>query len=304
MEVKLKSGITYPPKFQAYCLVYGVDSIQSDVLPTVYDALYSISNNKIVFNNQIDLNEQPISGVGDGKNNNDGVNYKQLNTLEATLLGKLGALQPKSYYNTIFEYFYDLTDVSNFTISNSYGAIVSGLNDNFVFNPTKLLADFEPNKGFMGGFEINLNENITESDDWTIYITFEYSYKIGDNKRIKIEFIDASSFEFPWMKVEQNKLFLDYELDSYTEQIRAAYINKILNLWYTKIGTQFRIAVCNNAMSIDQTFSGFNINTSNVKISSDYYVQRIGFSKTAYPINGKEYHKIQFLDKAKGVFFE
>ena len=27
LEVKLKSGITYPPKFQAYCLVYGVDSI-------------------------------------------------------------------------------------------------------------------------------------------------------------------------------------------------------------------------------------------------------------------------------------
>ena len=74
LEVKLKSGITYPPKFQAYCLVYGVDSIQSDVLPTVYDALYSVTNNKIVFNNQIDLNEQPISGVGDGKNNNDGVN--------------------------------------------------------------------------------------------------------------------------------------------------------------------------------------------------------------------------------------
>ena len=57
-------------------------------------------------------------------------------------------------------------------------------------------------------------------------------------------------------------------------------------------------------MSIDRTFSGFNINTSSIKISSDYFVTKIGFSKNVYPINGKEYHKIQFLDKTKGVFFE
>ena len=44
-------------------------------------------------------------------------------------------------------------------------------------------------------------------------MTLKYDYKLGDNKRIKIEFIDGSSFEFPWVKVEQNKLFLDYELD-------------------------------------------------------------------------------------------
>ena len=149
-----------------------------------------------------------------------------------------------------------------------------------------------------------MNENVNGSDDWTIYIAFKYDYKPGDNKRNKIELGNDGSFDFPWVKLESGKLFLDYDLDVYSEQIRDAYIGEYLNLWYTKIAGQFRIAVCNNAMSINQTFSGFNINASNIKITSDYYLQRIGFSKTAYPINDKEYHKIQFLDKAKGVFFE
>ena len=304
MVMKMKPKHPYISKLQCYIVMYGIKSYQSNVESSVYDALWYIENDKIVFNNQIDLNEQPISGVGDGKNNNDGVNYKQLNTLEATLLGKLGELQPKSYYNTIFEYFYDLLDPSNFIMSDSYGAVVSGLNGNLVFNPTKLLADFEPNKGFMTDFEINFNENVTGSDDWTMYIAFKYDYKPGDNKRIKINFNNGSSFAFPWVKLESGKLFLDYDLDVYSEQIRAAYIGEYLNLWFVKIGNQFRIAVCNNAMSIDRTFSGFNINTSKLQISAAYFIQRIGFSKTAYPINGKIYHKIQFLDKTTGIFFE
>ena len=189
-------------------------------------------------------------------------------------------------------------------MSDSFGAVLSGIGSNLVFQTTKLLKEFNPRDGFTGVFIVNLNENVTGSDDWTIYIAFKYDYKPGDNKRIKIELGNDGSFDFPWVKLESGKLFLDYDLDVYSEQIRDAYIGEYLNLWYTKIAGQFRIAVCDNAMSINQTFSGFNINASNIKITSDYYLQRIGFSKTAYPINDKEYHKIQFLDKANGVFFE
>ena len=305
--MKMKPKQPYVPKLQCHLIIYGIKSYQSNVNSSVYDALWYIDNNeKLAFNTPITLQNQSISGVKDAKNDDDGVNYKQLNTLEATLLGKLGALQPKSYYNTIFEYFFDLLDSSKFIMSDSFGAVVSGLFGNLVFNPTKLLSDFDPKKGFITDFEINFNENVTGSDDWTIYmyIAFKYDYKTGDNKRIKINFENGSSFDFPWVKIESGKLFLDYDLDVYSKQIRDAYIGEYLNLCFVKIGNQFRIAVCNNAMSIDQTFSGFNINTSKLQISTGYYVQRIGFSKTAYPINGKEYHKIQFLDKTNGVFFE
>ena len=196
--MKMKSKNPYIPKLQCYFIIYGIKSYQSNVDSSVYDALWYIDNSeKLAFNTPITLQNQSISGVADAKNGDDGVNYKQLNTLEAKLLGKLGALQPKSYYNTIFEYFFfDLLDPSEFTMSDSFGAVLSGLGSNLVFQTTKLLKEFNPRDGFTGVFIVNLNENVTGSDDWTIYIAFKYDYKPGDNKRIKIELGNDGSLIF------------------------------------------------------------------------------------------------------------
>ena len=255
--MKMKSKHPYIPKLQCYLIIYGIRSYQSNVDTAIYDALWYIDNNeKLAFNAPITLQNQSISGVKDAKNDDDGVNYKQLNTLEATLLGKLGALQPKSYYNTIFEYFFDLLDPTEYTMSDSFGAVLSGLGSNLVFQTTKLLTEFNPRDGFTGVFIVNLNENVTESDDWTIYMTYKYDYMPSNNKRIKIELVNGSSFHYPWLKVENDNLSLEYDLNNYREQIRAGYIGKYMNLWYTKIQDQFRIGLCNNAMSVNQVISG------------------------------------------------
>ena len=149
--MKMKSGALYTPNLQTYVVIYGVTGYQSDVQPNVYDLLYYVDNGKVVFNEEIDMNTHAIKGILEGTNDDQAVNYKQLNSfndnLKTYLENKIKLLQPKSYYNTIFEYFYDLTEPSKFTMSDSFGAVVSGLNGNLVFNPTKLLADFEPNKG-------------------------------------------------------------------------------------------------------------------------------------------------------------
>ena len=154
--MKMQSKYPYVAKLQCYTIIYGINTYQSNVDSSVYDALWYIDNDeKLAFNTPITLQNQSISGVKDASNSDECVNYKQLNTLEATLLSKLGALQSKSYYNTIFEYFFDLLDPSKFVMSDSFGAVVSGLFGNLVFNPTKLLADFDTKKGFITDFEIN-----------------------------------------------------------------------------------------------------------------------------------------------------
>ena len=280
-----------------YLIFYGVIGYVENVDSSVYDSFMYFENDNIYFEKIVNMNDKQIINVEAGTTDKSVVNLLQLKN-------EIKSSQPKSYYKTIFEYFFDLLDPSEFTMSDSFGAVLSGLGSNLVFQTTKLLKEFKPRDGFTGVFIVNLTENVTGSDDWTIYIAFKYDYKSGDSKRIKIELGNDGSFDFPWVKLESGKLFLDYDLDVYSKQIRDAYIGEYLNLWYTKIAGQFRIAVCNNAMSIDQTFSGFNINASIIKITSDYNLQRIGFSKSVYPINNKEYHKIQFLDKTKGVFFE
>ena len=154
--MKMESGAPYTPNLQTCVVIYGVTGYQSDVQPNVYDLIYYVDNGKVVFNEEIDMNTHAIKGILEGTNDDQAVNYKQLNSsndnLKAYLETKILSLQPKSYFNTIFEYFFDLLDPSNFIMSDTYGAVVSGLIGNLVFNPTKFFADFEPNKGFMTDF--------------------------------------------------------------------------------------------------------------------------------------------------------
>ncbi|KAL9960615.1 hypothetical protein ACROYT_G034098 [Oculina patagonica] len=238
--LKMKSGNAYVPKLQTYIVIYGIKGYQSNVDPRIYDQLYYVENDRIAFNASIDMKTKAIYGIKPATTNDQAVNYEQLkhfrDNLKSDLELKIDKKRNISYYHKIFEYFYDLTDPSEFIMADSNGAVVSGLNGNLVFNPTKLLEDFDPKNGFMSGFEINLNENVTESDEWTIYMAFKYDYKAGDNKRIKINFDNGSSFDFPWVKLESNQLSLDYDLDVSYEQIRDVYIGVYLNLWYTKIG--------------------------------------------------------------------
>ncbi|KAL9984707.1 hypothetical protein ACROYT_G007033 [Oculina patagonica] len=215
--LKMKSGNAYVPKLQTYIVIYGIKGYQSNVDPRIYDQLYYVENDRIAFNASIDMKTKTIYGIKPATTNDQAVNYEQLknfrDNLKSDLELKMDNKRNISYYHKIFEYFYDLTDPSEFIMSDSNGAVVSGLNGNLVFNPTKLLEDFDPKNGFMSGFEINLNENITGSDDWTIYMAFKYDYKTGDNKRIKINFNNGSSFHYPWFKIESNQLSLDYDLD-------------------------------------------------------------------------------------------
>ena len=305
--MKMKTGSSYNQELQTYFTVYGISGHQSNIDKNIYDSFMNFENDEINFEKIIDMNDNLIIGVKNADRDKGAVNLKQvtdlLNNRFLALISQINTKQNKSYYNTIFEYFFDLLDPSKFIMSDSFGAVVSGLFGNLIFHPTKLLSDFEPNKGFITDFEINFNENVTGSDDWTMYIAFKYDYKPGDNKRIKITF-GGSTLDFPWLKVEHNILLLDYDLDTYSKQIRADYRGKYMNLWYTKIGNQFRIGICNNSICLNKILSGYTLSSSSIQISPGYYVQRIGFSKTAYPINGKVYHKIQFLDKANGVFFE
>ncbi|KAL9968239.1 hypothetical protein ACROYT_G026589 [Oculina patagonica] len=184
--LKMKSGNAYVPKLQTYIVIYGIKGYQSNVDPRIYDQLYYVENDRIAFNASIDMKTKAIYGIKPATTNDQAVNYEQLkhfrDNLKSDLELKIDKKRNISYYHKIFEYFYNLTDPSEFIMADSNGAVVSGLNGNLVFNPTKLLEDFDPKNGFMSGFEINLNENVTESD-------------------------------FPWVKLESNQLSLDYDLD-------------------------------------------------------------------------------------------
>ena len=79
--IKMKSGKSYPNELQTYMVCYGIKGLQSDVPSNVYDALWSVNNSKVTFNETIDMGNNKITGVADGTDNNDAVNKSQLDAI-------------------------------------------------------------------------------------------------------------------------------------------------------------------------------------------------------------------------------
>ncbi|KAL9954670.1 hypothetical protein ACROYT_G042235 [Oculina patagonica] len=122
--IKKKAGSVYSDKLSVYFIIYGIQGRHPDVYSTVYDNLFDVS----LFGN-MDMKNLKIVNLGDAEYDGDAVNFKQMKEkITADLNMVVLTLQPKSYYNQVFDYFFDLLDSSNFIMSDSNGAVVSGLN--------------------------------------------------------------------------------------------------------------------------------------------------------------------------------
>ena len=85
----------------------------TDVEPNIWDRIYYINDNKIHFeepidmvnkdienvndlsiNNGLNMNKKPIKNLGDGNENSDAVNVKQLNDLKTDVSDEFGKVNP------------------------------------------------------------------------------------------------------------------------------------------------------------------------------------------------------------------
>ena len=90
------------------------------------------------------------------------------------------------------------------------------------------------------------------------------------------------------------------------ESIPSAYRNKHLFLWFCKNGNNYKVIVCqgghiNVPVKIGDGITLMSVNR--LLLSLPYKIQKVGFSKNFYNLYEKEFHKISFLEKANGTFF-
>ena len=104
ITMKNKARIAYDPTTTIFVVVYGVSGHQNDVDSSVWDRVYLIQNNTVLseaaidmkkhdiknvdnlsMNKLIDMNKGQIKDLGDGNENGDAVNVKQLNDMETTI---------------------------------------------------------------------------------------------------------------------------------------------------------------------------------------------------------------------------
>ena len=104
ITLKNKAGQSYEADTQIFVVVYGVAGTQSDVDVRLWDRYFYIDDKKIHFeapidmvnkdienvndlsiNNELNMNNRQIKNVGDGNENSDAVNVKQLNGMETNI---------------------------------------------------------------------------------------------------------------------------------------------------------------------------------------------------------------------------
>ena len=98
IALKNKAGQAYEPHTQIFVVVYGVSGIHNDVDTRLWDRHFYIDNKKIHFEAPIDMgnkeitnisnlnmNNSQIKDLGDGNEDGDAVNLKQLNEIETNV---------------------------------------------------------------------------------------------------------------------------------------------------------------------------------------------------------------------------
>ena len=117
IALKNKAGESYEADTQIYVVVYGVAGTQNDVDVRLWDRYLYIDDKKIHFeapidmvnkdienvndlsiNNELNMNNRQIKNLGDGNENSDAVNVKQLNEMETNVTnyvtGEFGKVNP------------------------------------------------------------------------------------------------------------------------------------------------------------------------------------------------------------------
>jgi len=162
MVLKNKAGISYANELTIFVIIYGVSGYVNNVHTSVWDRLFEVTDNTIKFEADIDMNKFDITNVdnlsinkllnmnskviknlGDGVENDNAVNVKQLNEMEDTIgdyvkkeIDKVDT-SLKKYFNsqlnnTIAEHSYPISLVCLFYLDNNQfnnGAKISKLPD-------------------------------------------------------------------------------------------------------------------------------------------------------------------------------
>ena len=173
MVLKNKAGVSYANELTIFVIVYGVSGYVNNVDTSVWDRLFEVTNNTIKFEAAIDMNKFDISnvdnlsintllnmnskvitGLGDGVENGDAVNVKQLNDVESDM-GKYIKAEITKVDTSLKKYFND--HLNNAIAEYGYGEslICVFYLDNNQFNNGDKIANLPNKKSFMPIYDAN-----------------------------------------------------------------------------------------------------------------------------------------------------
>ena len=310
IALKNKAGQAYEADTQIYVVVYGVAGTQNDVDARLWDRYFYVDDKKIHFeapidmvdkdienvnnlsiNNELNLNNRPIKKLGDGIEDTDGVNVKQLNDLETKVTGEIGKVNPVLKNNSDF---------------------IKFIYRNLIRNDSKLFLIKElyfPDSGYARTQNNYLYYTYGDnSGDATFYLTFVHKATTSDNMEIAIHWVGLPGPIYIFVskdKVEtsRNLLIDDPSLASYN--IPSYYQGKQVYLWITIQNDLIQINF-SGSIAISGNHSDYLDNSDNIHriyvSDSPFTIQRGLITKNIYDVNSNAYGDVREYEISEGTF--
>ena len=315
IDIALKnkaSEPTYDAKTDIYVVVYGVEGLGNDVDTRLWDRYFYVDDKKIHFeapidmvdkdienvnnlsiNNELNMNNKQIKNLGDGIENSDGVNVKQLNDLKTNVTGEFGKVNPVLKNNS------DLIKVI-------YRNLIR--NDSKLFLIKELYFPDSVQGRTQNNYSYQTNGD--NKGEVTFYLTFVHKATTSDSMIITIHWFGGIPSIYIFISkdrlvVSKNLLINESSLKSYN--IPSYFKGKYLYLW---------IRIQNNVIKINfsgsKTISATHPNIQNkdenlsiIYVSdSPFTIQRGLITKNNYNQNSDAYKDIREYEISKGTFID
>ena len=313
IALKNKTGQSYDSDTQIFVVVYGVYGTQNDVDIQVWDRYFYIDDKKIYFeapidmvdkdienvnnlwiNNELNMNNRQIKNLGDGNEDSDGINVKQLNGMETNITnyvtGEFGKVNPVLKNNS---------DLIKFIYRNLIR------NDSKLF----LIKELYFPDSIRGRTQNNYTyqTNGDNKGDVTFYLTFVHKATTSDSMIIALHF-DAGRPIYIFVSkstvvASQNPLINEPSLKSYN--IPSYYIGKQVYLWITIQNTLIQINFSGSrAISVTHPFIFHkDANLRRIDVSdSPFTIQRGLITKNIYDVNSDAYKDVREYEISDGTF--
>ena len=312
IALKNKTGQSYDSDTQIFVVVYGVYGTQNDVDIQVWDRYFYIDDKKIHFeapidmvdkdienvnnlsiNNELNMNNRQIKNLGDGNEDSDGINVKQLNGMETNITnyvtGEFGKVNPVLKNNS---------DLIKFIYRNLIR------NDSKLFLIKELYFPDSVEGRTQNNYSYQTNGD--NKGEVTFYLTFIHKATTSDSMIITIHWDGGIHSIFIFVSkdkvvVSKNPLINEPSLKSYN--IPSYFKGKHVYLW---------IRIQNNVIKINfsgsKTISATHPNLVNMDENhsiiyvsdSPFTIERGLITKNIYNQNSDAYKDVREYEISEG----
>ena len=315
IALKNKAGQSYEADTQIFVVVYGVAGTQNDVDTRLWDRYFYVDDKKIHFeapidmvnkdienvnnlwiNNGLNMNNREIKKLGDGIEDGDGVNVKQLKGMETNITnyvtGEFGKVNPVLSNNS---------DLIKFIYRNLIRNDSKSLSIKELYFPDSVEGRTQNNYTYQ--------TNVDNKGDVTFYLTFVHKATTSDDMVISL-FWEGLTANF-YILVSKDKVvasmnFLINEPNITSYKIPSYFQGKQLYLWITIQNNVIKIFFSGLSRAISATHPNL-INNDRILLKfnvsdSPFTIQRGLITKIIFDQNSDAYKDVREYEISEGTF--